>query len=77
MTEILSLRLEITMCTLVSFGLLVKSVNSKSQQIQVKKSVVRRLHAIFRSKLADSPEGGVKVWDFSDSEVTIIEVISG
>uniref|UniRef100_A0A9I9EA44 hAT-like transposase RNase-H fold domain-containing protein n=1 Tax=Cucumis melo TaxID=3656 RepID=A0A9I9EA44_CUCME len=54
MTEILSLRLEITMCTLVEIefpvfkGLLVKS----SRQIQVQKSIVRRLHAIFRSKVA-------------------------
>uniref|UniRef100_A0A9I9E874 Uncharacterized protein n=1 Tax=Cucumis melo TaxID=3656 RepID=A0A9I9E874_CUCME len=68
MTEILSLRLEITMCTLrlslrclidclsllklryrlpVSLGLLVKLVN-----FAVKKSIVRRLHAIFRSKQA-------------------------
>ncbi|KAA0056695.1 hypothetical protein E6C27_scaffold73G00230 [Cucumis melo var. makuwa] len=88
MTEILSLRLEITVCTLVlidfpvpdrrpysaeaslsiastcfelgiesvvvSLGLLVKSVNFK-----VQKSVVRRLHAIFRSKVAGSPGGGV------------------
>uniref|UniRef100_A0A9I9EB45 Uncharacterized protein n=1 Tax=Cucumis melo TaxID=3656 RepID=A0A9I9EB45_CUCME len=46
MTEILSLRLEITMCTLVSLGLLVKS----SRQIHVQKSVVRWLHASFRSK---------------------------
>uniref|UniRef100_A0A9I9E8I1 Uncharacterized protein n=1 Tax=Cucumis melo TaxID=3656 RepID=A0A9I9E8I1_CUCME len=30
-----------------------------SRQIQIKKSVVRRLHAIFRSKLAGSPGGGV------------------
>uniref|UniRef100_A0A9I9EK76 Transposase MuDR plant domain-containing protein n=1 Tax=Cucumis melo TaxID=3656 RepID=A0A9I9EK76_CUCME len=33
----------------VSFGLLVKS----SRQIQIQKNVVRRLHAIFRSKVAD------------------------
>uniref|UniRef100_A0A9I9EEC0 Uncharacterized protein n=1 Tax=Cucumis melo TaxID=3656 RepID=A0A9I9EEC0_CUCME len=58
MTEILSLRLEITVCTLVSLGLLVKS----SRQIQVQKSVVRRLHAIFRSKVAGSPGGGVTTW---------------
>uniref|UniRef100_A0A9I9EIN5 Uncharacterized protein n=1 Tax=Cucumis melo TaxID=3656 RepID=A0A9I9EIN5_CUCME len=46
-----------TGCTLhnVSLGLLVKS----SRQIQVQKSVVRRLHAIFRSKVAGSPGGGV------------------
>ncbi|KAA0035073.1 uncharacterized protein E6C27_scaffold57G001380 [Cucumis melo var. makuwa] len=36
----------------VSLGLLVKSVNFESRQIQVQKSVVRRLHAIFRSKVA-------------------------
>uniref|UniRef100_A0A9I9CVE8 Uncharacterized protein n=1 Tax=Cucumis melo TaxID=3656 RepID=A0A9I9CVE8_CUCME len=59
MTKILSLRLEITMCTLVSLGLLVKSVNSESRQIQVKESVVRRLHAILWSKLAGSLGGGV------------------
>uniref|UniRef100_A0A9I9E6Y8 Retrotransposon gag domain-containing protein n=1 Tax=Cucumis melo TaxID=3656 RepID=A0A9I9E6Y8_CUCME len=53
MTEILSLRLEITVCTLVSLGLLVKSVN-----FEVEKSVVRRLHAIFWSKVASSPGGG-------------------
>uniref|UniRef100_A0A9I9EJY7 Uncharacterized protein n=1 Tax=Cucumis melo TaxID=3656 RepID=A0A9I9EJY7_CUCME len=33
-----------------------------SRQIQVKKSVVRRLHAIFRSKLAGSPRGGVTLY---------------
>uniref|UniRef100_A0A9I9EBA6 Uncharacterized protein n=1 Tax=Cucumis melo TaxID=3656 RepID=A0A9I9EBA6_CUCME len=58
----------------VSLGLLVKSVNfevhfilassshesfKQSRQIQVQKSVVRRLHAIFRSKVAGSPGGGV------------------
>uniref|UniRef100_A0A9I9EB07 Uncharacterized protein n=1 Tax=Cucumis melo TaxID=3656 RepID=A0A9I9EB07_CUCME len=80
MTEILSLRLEITVCTLrssfrclidclsllklhyrlpVSLGLLMKSVNFESRQIQVQKNVVRRLHAIFRSKVAGSPEGCV------------------
>uniref|UniRef100_A0A9I9EJZ1 CCHC-type domain-containing protein n=1 Tax=Cucumis melo TaxID=3656 RepID=A0A9I9EJZ1_CUCME len=68
MTKILSLRLEITVCTLVSLDLLVKSVNfevhfilassshesfKQSRQIQVQKSVVRRLHVIFRSKVAD------------------------
>uniref|UniRef100_A0A9I9EH97 Retrotransposon gag domain-containing protein n=1 Tax=Cucumis melo TaxID=3656 RepID=A0A9I9EH97_CUCME len=31
----------------------------QSRQIQVQKSVVRRLHAIFRSKVAGSPRGGV------------------
>ncbi|KAA0056677.1 hypothetical protein E6C27_scaffold73G00010 [Cucumis melo var. makuwa] len=31
----------------------------QSRQIQVQKSVVRRLHAIFRSKVAGSPGGGV------------------
>ncbi|KAA0046087.1 hypothetical protein E6C27_scaffold157G00080 [Cucumis melo var. makuwa] len=31
----------------------------QSRQIQVQKSVVRRLHAIFRSKLAGSPGAGV------------------
>uniref|UniRef100_A0A9I9EHW7 Uncharacterized protein n=1 Tax=Cucumis melo TaxID=3656 RepID=A0A9I9EHW7_CUCME len=41
---------------LVSLGLLMKSVNSESRQIQVKKSVVHRLHAIFRSKLAGYSE---------------------
>uniref|UniRef100_A0A9I9EG76 Uncharacterized protein n=1 Tax=Cucumis melo TaxID=3656 RepID=A0A9I9EG76_CUCME len=80
MTEILSLRLEITVCTLVeidfpvSLGLLVKLVNfevhfilassshesfKQSRQIQVQNNVVRRLHAIFRSKVAGSPGGGV------------------
>ncbi|TYK31055.1 gag/pol protein [Cucumis melo var. makuwa] len=43
----------------VSLGLLVKSVNFESRQIQVQKSVVHWLHAIFRSKVAGSPEGGV------------------
>uniref|UniRef100_A0A9I9EBB1 Uncharacterized protein n=1 Tax=Cucumis melo TaxID=3656 RepID=A0A9I9EBB1_CUCME len=68
MTEILSLilslRLEITVDIefLVSLGLLVKSVNYESRQIQVKKSVVRRLHTTFRSKLAGSPEGGVTLY---------------
>ena len=34
----------------------------QSRQIQVQKSVVRRLHAIFRSKVAGSPGGGVTTW---------------
>uniref|UniRef100_A0A9I9EJ84 Uncharacterized protein n=1 Tax=Cucumis melo TaxID=3656 RepID=A0A9I9EJ84_CUCME len=46
MTKVLSPRLYGTMCT-------------QSRQIQVKKSVVRRLHTIFRSKLAGSPGRGV------------------
>uniref|UniRef100_A0A9I9EGX3 Uncharacterized protein n=1 Tax=Cucumis melo TaxID=3656 RepID=A0A9I9EGX3_CUCME len=83
MIEILSLRLEITMCTLrsssrclidclsllklqyrlpVSLGLLVKS----SRQIQVQKSVVHQLHAIFRSKVASTPGGGVTLLDIDD-----------
>ncbi|KAA0067851.1 Transposon Ty3-G Gag-Pol polyprotein [Cucumis melo var. makuwa] len=35
----------------------------QSRQIQVQKSVVRRLHAIFRSKVAGSPGEGVTVTD--------------
>ena len=31
----------------------------QSRQIQVQNNVVRRLHAIFRSKVAGSPGGGV------------------
>ena len=31
----------------------------QSRQIQVQKNGVRRLHAIFRSKVAGSPRGGV------------------
>uniref|UniRef100_A0A9I9E2I7 Uncharacterized protein n=1 Tax=Cucumis melo TaxID=3656 RepID=A0A9I9E2I7_CUCME len=31
----------------------------QSRQIQVQKSIIRRLHAIFRSKVAGSPGGGV------------------
>ncbi|KAA0042135.1 gag protease polyprotein [Cucumis melo var. makuwa] len=34
-------------------SLLVKSINFESRQIQVQKSVVRRLHAIFRSKVEE------------------------
>uniref|UniRef100_A0A9I9EIK8 Uncharacterized protein n=1 Tax=Cucumis melo TaxID=3656 RepID=A0A9I9EIK8_CUCME len=73
MTEILSLRLEITVEIEfpVPLGLLVKSVNSESRQIQVKKSVVRRLHAIFRSKLAGSPEGGVTYGLFGVRVMTV------
>ncbi|KAA0042134.1 DNA/RNA polymerases superfamily protein [Cucumis melo var. makuwa] len=41
----------------VSLGFLVKSVN-----LEVQKSVVRQLHAIFRSKVAGSPGGGVTTW---------------
>uniref|UniRef100_A0A9I9E763 Uncharacterized protein n=1 Tax=Cucumis melo TaxID=3656 RepID=A0A9I9E763_CUCME len=76
MTEILSLRLENTVCTLVEIefpsliGCLsllklpyrlqyVFRVGHRSRQIHVKKSVVRRFHAIFWSKLAGSPGGGV------------------
>ena len=33
----------------------------QSRQIQVQNNVVRRLHAIFRSKVAGSPGGGVTV----------------
>uniref|UniRef100_A0A9I9EG96 CACTA en-spm transposon protein n=1 Tax=Cucumis melo TaxID=3656 RepID=A0A9I9EG96_CUCME len=43
----------------VSLGLPVKSVNFESRQIQVQKSVVRRLHAIFQSKVAGCAGGGV------------------
>ena len=35
----------------------------QSRQIQVQKSVVRRLHAIFRSKVAGSPGGGVTTFN--------------
>uniref|UniRef100_A0A9I9E300 Uncharacterized protein n=1 Tax=Cucumis melo TaxID=3656 RepID=A0A9I9E300_CUCME len=35
----------------------------QSRQIQVQKSVVRRLHAIFRSKVVGSPGGGVTTWE--------------
>uniref|UniRef100_A0A9I9EKR0 Uncharacterized protein n=1 Tax=Cucumis melo TaxID=3656 RepID=A0A9I9EKR0_CUCME len=66
MTEILSLRLEITMCTLRSsswclidcLSLLKLRYRLPSRQIQVKKIVVGRLHAVFRSKLIGSPRGG-------------------
>ena len=34
----------------------------QSRQIQVQNNVVRRLHAIFRSKVAGSPGGGV-TWE--------------
>uniref|UniRef100_A0A9I9E9A3 Uncharacterized protein n=1 Tax=Cucumis melo TaxID=3656 RepID=A0A9I9E9A3_CUCME len=68
MTEILSLRLEIIVCTLVeiefpvSLGLLVKS----SRHIQVQKSVVRRLHAIFRSKVFGGRVMWVVLWEIYD-----------
>uniref|UniRef100_A0A9I9EG17 Uncharacterized protein n=1 Tax=Cucumis melo TaxID=3656 RepID=A0A9I9EG17_CUCME len=71
MTEILSLRLEITVRTLVSLGLLVKSVNFK-----VYKSVVRRLHAIFRSKVAGSPGGGVIVLFWKNTMDAVRSVVS-
>ncbi|KAA0059539.1 Retroviral aspartyl protease [Cucumis melo var. makuwa] len=37
-------------------------VVQKSRQIQVQKSVVRRFHAIFQSKVAGSPGGGVTLY---------------
>uniref|UniRef100_A0A9I9EJU4 Uncharacterized protein n=1 Tax=Cucumis melo TaxID=3656 RepID=A0A9I9EJU4_CUCME len=51
----------------VSLGLLVKSVNFESRQIQIQKSIVRRLYAIFQSKVAvreESSRGTIRLLRF-------------
>ncbi|TYK21841.1 gag/pol protein [Cucumis melo var. makuwa] len=50
-----------------------KSVNFESQQIQVQKSVVRRLHAIFRSEVAGSPGWGVTILVIADLRFILMD----